>query len=248
MDAVLTEQLYGEAGLTDSGGQVGGLTGVDYMIYGTITRFGSQQQGLSVSSNKGIGSLLGNRVRQAAGGGLTSSKTTVSMGVDLKVTDVATGQIIVADEVSGAVEHGSAFSVGGVASAGASADPFADVQRVVASRIAEAVVTARIPFKVIAIQSDGTLILNYGNVFLKPGDALSAFTVGQLFVDPDTGEVLGSEQTAIGSIQVTSTEARLSRAVVTQGDPAAFTPGTQLKRASPTGDGDGDRQKSGAAW
>ena len=250
VDAILGEQVLGEAGLTSAGGSIGGLTGVDYMIYGTVTRFGSQQQSLSVSSNRGVGSVLGSRTRQALGGGLSSGKTRVEMGVDLKVTDVSTGQIIVADEVSGTVEHGSAFSVGGVASADESADPFADVQRVVASRIAEVVVTSRIPYKVIAVQSDGTLILNYGDVFLAPGDVLAAFSVGETFVDPDTGEVLGSEQTEIGSVQVTAAEPRLSRAAVLQGNPAVFTPGTQLKR-SQTAQSDGgstERKRSGPTW
>lgn len=169
LDGVLQEQGLAGAGLTDAGGGIGGLTGVDYLIYGTITRFGAQESGVSVSTDSGVGSLLGRRTRQAAGGGLDTASVSVSMGVDLKVTDVSTGHIVVADEVAGTVQAGSSFSVGGISQTDASADPYADVQRVVASRIAEAVVTSRTPIKVIAIQSDGTLVLNYGNVFFKPG-------------------------------------------------------------------------------
>ena len=44
-----------------------------------------------------------------------------------------------------------------------SGDPFGDVQEVVAAKIAEAIVTSRIPIKVIQIQADGTLIVNYGD-------------------------------------------------------------------------------------
>ena len=117
------------------------------------------------------------------------------MGVDLKLTDVATGEIILADAVSASVEQESGFSVGGIQKAEASADPFADVQEVVAAKIAEAIVTSRVPIKVIQVQSDGTLILNYGDVFFATGDRLAAFSVGESFVDPDTGEVLGAEET-----------------------------------------------------
>ena len=245
VDAVLGEQLYGEAGLSTAGGTVGGLTGVDYMIYGTITRFGSQEKNISISTSQGIGRALSSR-----SGGLSSSKRSVSMGVDLKVTNVSTGKIMIADEVSGTIQEGSAFSVGGVSSSGGSADPFADVQRIVSAKIAEAVATTRIPFKIIAVQSDGTLVLNYGNVFLKPGDVLAAFTVGETFVDPDTGEVLGSEQTEIGSIQITSSDAKLSRATVASGDPGAFQAGTQLKRTqtSQANAGTSERKRSGAEW
>ena len=52
----------------------------------------------------------------------------------------------------------------------------------------------------------------------------------------------------VGSIQITSTEERLSRPIVTEGDPAALNTGTQSKRASLTGNGVGDRQRSGTAW
>ena len=46
---VLAEQGLGQVGLTTSGGQVGGLTGVDYLIYGSITRFGARKSGFSIS-------------------------------------------------------------------------------------------------------------------------------------------------------------------------------------------------------
>ena len=249
LEGVLQEQGLAGAGLTDAGGGVGGLMGVDYLIYGTITRFGAQKADVSVSSNSGVSSLLGRRTRQAAGGGLDTSKVSVSMGVDLKVTDVATGRIILADEVSGTIQSGSSFSVGGVSKTEASADPFADVQRVVSARISEAVVTVKYPFKVIAVQSDGTLVLNYGNVFFKPGDQLAAYSVGESFTDPDTGEVLGAEETKVGIVEIVSAEAKFSKANIVDGNPAEFQQGTTLKRlvqaASST---DGKRKRSGGLW
>ena len=245
VDKVLTEQGLGEMGLTDSGGTMGGLKGIDYMVYGTITRFGSQEKNISISTSQGIGRALGSR-----SGGLSSSKRSISMGIDLKLTDVSTGQIRLADEVSATIQEGSSFSVGGVSSSGGSADPFADVQRIVAAKIAEAVVTTKFPFKIIAVQSDGTLVLNYGNVFLKPGDVLAAFTVGETFVDPDTGEVLGSEQTEIGSVQITSSDTRLSRATIASGEPGLFQAGTQLKRSqtAQASTATNQRKRSGAEW
>ena len=245
LEVVLQEQGLAGAGITDAGGGIGGLTGVDYLVYGTITRFGSVESGVTVSGNSGIGG----RFRRAAGG-LNTSKVSVSMGVDLKVTDVSTGRIVIADEVSGTVQAGSSFSVGGVSQSDASADPFADVQRVVSSRIAEAIVTARTPVKIIAVQGNGTLVLNYGNVFFKAGDQLAAFTVGEVFVDPDTGEVLGAEETPIGTVQITSSDAKLSRASILDGDPVTFQAGTTLKRVvvADSGKGKGERKRSGAEW
>ena len=71
-----------------------------------------------------------------------------------------------------------------------------------------------LPIKVIKVQKDGVLILNYGDIFLKPGQQLVAFEVGESFVDPDTGEVLGSEEMEIGRVEITRAEAKFSRAVV----------------------------------
>ena len=151
------------------------------------------------------------------------------MAVDLKLTEVSTGKIILADTVGGEVQEGSSFSIGGIQSMQSSADPYADVQRVVAAKISEAIVTSNIPIKVISIQKDGTLILNYGNVFLANGDHLILFEVGESFVDPDTGEVLGSDETEVGRIVVTIAETRFSRARVI-GEQFEVHVGSVLKR------------------
>ena len=243
LETVMHEQGLGSAGLTTAGGDLGGLTGVDYMVYGTITRFGAQESGVKIASNPGFG-------RRFNSGGLDTSKKSVTMGVDLKVTDVSTGRIRIADEVSGTVQTGSSFSMGGISKTEASADPFADVQRVVASRIAEAIVTTRTPVKVIATQSDGMLVLNYGNVFFRPGDQLAAYSVGEEFIDPDTGEVLGSDETKVGTVQIVSATAKLSKASIVEGDPVLFTQGTTLKRliVSSASKSRQTRKRSGAEW
>ena len=228
LDVLVNEQGIGQLGLTDRGGQVGGLMGVDYFVYGTITKFGAAQSGTNISSSTGVGSLFGGRAMSAFGGGAQTSSVTVEMSVDLKVAAVSTGRIVMADMMDASVQTGSSFSVGGISQSESSADPFADVQRVLASRISESIVTTQIPIKVIQVQDDGTLIVNYGDVILAPGDQLVAFEVGESFVDPDTGEVLGSEETEIGLVEITRAEARFSRATVI-GEPFDAQ-GTTLRR------------------
>ena len=235
----LEEQLLAEGGLTAAGGTVGGLTGVDYLMYGAVTKFGSQQSSTSVNTGR-----LGRFGRRA--GGASTAKLTVEMGVDIRVTDAHTGKIVIADSVEGAVQAGSAFSVGGVSSSKGSADPFADVQRVVAAKMAEKVVTSRYPIKIISVSGDGTLILNYGNIMLQPEDMLMAFAVGESFVDPDTGETLGAEETELGSVVVTEASAKFSKARVATGDASVFAVGTVLKRTAPAAvSGGGQRKRSG---
>ena len=206
---ILREQGLGEAGLTDAGGAIGGLTGVDYYVYGTITRFGKQRRGFDFEGVVG------------------RTRISTEMGVDLKVTDVATGRIVVAESVKETVRRGARFEVAGYKRREDSADPFADVQEIVAAKIAEAVVTSRIPVKVIQVQGDGTLILNYGNVFFNTGDRLAAYDVGEQFIDPDTGEVLGAEETQTGVAEIVRAEPKFSRARAVAGMIGA---GTTLRR------------------
>jgi len=229
LDALLNEQALGQMGMTDSGGQMGGLKGVDYFVYGTITNFGQAESGMRVGSDSGVGSLFGGRGGQAFGSGVSTASVSVQMGVDLKVSEVATGRIIIADALNATVQTGSAFSLGGIEQVSSSADPFSDVQRSLAARISEAIVTTFIPIKVIQVQADGTLILNYGNVMLAPGQQLVAFEVGESFVDPDTGEVLGAEETEIGRVEITRAEARFSRAQIV-GENAFNAEGATLRR------------------
>lgn len=214
LDVIIAEQGLGQFGYTNTGGQIGGLTGVDYYVYGTITSFGQDTKATVIDGNSGIGGLFGGTANKVLGAGIATAQSSVQMGVDLKVTAVATGKILIADSLSTTFKTGSAFTFGGITQVDGGGDPFSDVQRVLSAKIAEAIVTALIPIKVIKVQSDGILILNYGDIFLEPGQQLAAFEVGESFVDPDTGEVLGSEEVEIGKVEVTRTEAKFSRAVI----------------------------------
>ncbi len=244
LDAILTEQGLGQAGITTAGGTIGGLTGVDYLVYGSITKFGKGSEGFSTKGLQAFGGNLGK-----IGSMLSTKKATVGLGVDLKVTDVMSGSIVVADHVEGSVTTGQAFSVGGVSSSTGSTDPYADVQRVVAAKISEAVVTARIPIKIIKVQANGTFVLNYGNVFLREGDVLSAFSVGEQIVDPDTKEVLGSEETLRGSVVVTEARQKFSRARFAS-KPFAIASGDVLRRQTraQAEQRPASRKRSGPAW
>ena len=77
---ILEEQGLAATGLTTAGGGLGGLTGVDYLGIGSVTRFGATEDKTSVPTSSGVGSLLGRRGRQAAAGGLSTNKVSVSLG------------------------------------------------------------------------------------------------------------------------------------------------------------------------
>ena len=242
--SVVQERALGQMGMTKSGGTVKGLKGVDYNVYGTITKFGFKKSGFSF---QGLGGFIPGNVGNVLGS-VGSTEVETEMAVDIKIADVSTGTIVIAETVESSVKQGGSFTIGGIRQASASADPFADVQRVVAARIAEALVTARIPVKVIAVQKDGTLILNYGNVFFGPGDRLAVYDVGESFVDPDTGEKLGSEETKLGLVEITRSQAKFSRAKIV-GKAFEVEKGSTLKRVEVVVKQDVDeRERSGPEW
>ena len=88
------------------------------------------------------------------------------------------------------------------------------------------------------------MILNYGDVFLAPGDHLALFEVGESFVDPDTGETLGSEETEVGMVEITRSEPRFSRARLLGGS-AEVRVGSVFKRATQEGKKSGRKRSGG---
>ncbi len=150
------------------------------------------------------------------------------MAVDLRVVDANSGKIILADHVEMDSNAGSSFNFGGghhgnggAGSSQTKGDPLGDIQRLTASEIAGIISLSINPVKIIAAQSDGTIILNYGNVLLEKGDYLRVYEVGEGFVDPDTGEVLGSEEIEIALLQVTEALLKFTKTKVVVGQSVA---------------------------
>ena len=86
IDEVLSEQiLQGEFSNNDT---VMNVSGVDYIVYGSITKFGSKKKQIKTT-------------------GVSVVKLITEFGVDLKVVDVLTGEIIKAETVNISLETGS---------------------------------------------------------------------------------------------------------------------------------------------
>lgn len=192
LDDVLGERALGMAGITDQNAGLSGVQGVDYLIYGSITKLGE--------TKKQTNFLIA---------GLNKNDKVYEMGVDLRLVDVSTGKIVRAENVDLDSKSGGSFTLGGLAGYGAlgtsssEGDPLGDIQRMTAIEVAGVVTLTISPIKVMAAQSDGTIVLNYGEVVLQDEDYLRLFEVGEGFADPDTGEILGAEEIEIGIVQVT---------------------------------------------
>ena len=199
LEEILKEKGLGAAGITNGDKSISGVTGVDYLIYGTITKLGNQGQGIAF-------------------GGFATGSNKVQMAVDLRVVDAHTGEIKYANTVEEQASGGSSLAVGNFRTGGNAGDPLADVQRLTAKSIAAIITTSIYPVKVIAHQDDGTYVVNYGDSVLTNGDILKVFKVGQSFKDPDTGKVLGAEEDARqGLLKVSETTNSFSKATLVNG-------------------------------
>lgn len=145
------------------------------------------------------------------------------MAVDIRVLDVSNGSIKIAETVRQMVDGASAVEVNRVDSlVGGRAGQFlspgvsvgkgqsegillGEVMRRTAQNVTNMIVTTVYPIKIVAVNKDGEVILNYGNSLLQNGDSLEVFSQGEAFVDPDTGETLGQEEELVGKMSVFDT-------------------------------------------
>jgi curli biogenesis system outer membrane secretion channel CsgG len=205
MAEILKEQGLSMEGFANGGydGSSFSLQGVDYILTGAITEFGESSQTFKVT-------------------GLSSGKRLATMAVDVRVLDVSNGSIGFAETVESTVQSGSSLSLKGFTSGnnGSSGALLGDVMRLTATDVTNLVVTNIYPIRVISVTKSETVMLNYGDGLLAKGDALKVFSIGEQLIDPDTGEVLGSEEELIATLEVTSAQSKFSKAIVVEGEPS----------------------------
>ncbi len=201
MDEILAEQ-----GMTLSGvfSNVTGvdslnLSGVDYILTGAITEYGKSSSGMA-SSKFSI-----------------ASKST-KMAVDVRVLDVESGSISIADTVSRSSTGLGGVSMKGFKVGGGSdeSSELGKVMRMTSIGIVNLIVSSVYPIKAIKVDGD-QVFLNYGNGLLSAGDLLDVYKVGEEMIDPDTGESLGGSRKLVGQIEVTDAQAKFSVATIVDG-------------------------------
>lgn len=197
VDEILSEQglnnTFGD-GITAGGGY--NVAGVDYLVYGSITKFGQSQQDIST-------------------GTFNSKKTITEFDADIKVVDASTGELRVAETASAVLVTGEGVSTGKFKTETGAADPLADVQRLAAKKVAAIIATGIFPIEV--VKGGEIIYLNYGKAILDEGDLLKAFKTGEVLIDEATGINLGSEEEEIGTIKVFEVTDKFSKARLESG-------------------------------
>jgi curli biogenesis system outer membrane secretion channel CsgG len=209
LDMVLKEQGLATSGALDqqTAAKVGQVLGIQYIVTGAIDKF-------AINTTKGsIGGFGG------VGGSYTNGEATIN----LRFIDTTTAERKVAVSADGNVKKGGGFFQGnslsreaewGIASEALEKAALAVVEKFAsgdyASQLTGGGVMSGSEGKIIKVDGNRAWINMGAMSGLKVGDTFKIISVGEQLVDPDTGMVLGTDESETGQGQVVEVQERFS--------------------------------------
>ncbi|HEY3780253.1 MAG TPA: CsgG/HfaB family protein [Fimbriimonadaceae bacterium] len=227
MDAMLKEKDIKQDNTGQN--QKGKTVPAQAMVQGKVTDFSLN------SSGTGGGISVPTPFGGIGGGG---SVTTARVGMNVRIFDVDTSELLATEDADKSVEqHNWSISanIGGV---------FADMNHFDASPLGKATTKAideavdkivadlaKQPWSASVADWDGTakeVTINAGSdLGVQEGDGFDIYRVTKVIKDPDTGEILGKKSSKVGSIKIKSVEKKF--AVATPIDGSDFQVGDIVK-------------------
>lgn len=216
LQQVLAEQELAAGGLTRQEGrpQMGNLQNAQIMIYGAVTEFdtGEKGGGLSLGVASGaLGSLLG--------GGASMQGKSGTVGLDIRLVDTSSGEIIDSFSVKETVKSRSFDINAGYKGMNLGTNQFYKTPLGQAARKAITKAVQKIArrsedvnWSSSVVEYDaGEIYLNFGeNAGLKSGDKFVVERIIKRLTDPMTGELLSVRKKELGVVTLTGVEERLS--------------------------------------
>jgi len=194
--------------------RTGKATSAQVLVKGTVTEFEEQSGGSGTGVKLPFGVSLGGKKGEA------------HVGVIIRLIDTTTGQVLDSQRVEGKAKSGGfklGLDIGGV---DFGTDSFKKTPLGKAMQIAIDNAVAFIAAKLKDIPFQGSVIKASGSdVYISAGertgaavgDTFAVYSVGEELIDPDTGELLGSEEEKIGTVKIYSVSEKYSKAKVTDG-------------------------------
>lgn len=206
LELVLKEQGLSTSGALDqqTAAKVGQVLGVKYIVTGGIDKF-------AINTTRG------------GFGGIGGKYTEAEAAINLRLIDTSTGERVIAVSADGDAKKGGGFIKGarlsredewGIASEAIENAASEVVQQFAAHRALEELnasgVMAGTEGKIIKVEGNRAWI-NMGEMSgVQMGDAYAVFSVGEELIDPDTGQVLGVDESQTGEGQVVEVNERFS--------------------------------------
>jgi curli biogenesis system outer membrane secretion channel CsgG len=216
LDKVTAEQDLGASGRVNPefAPQVGKITGAQAIITGDITRFSYTQSSLG-----GSGSIL-------RGLGAKVEKTNAQVGIDLRIIDTETGEVLLSQSADGSasMSNVSATLTRGshdFSSAVAENTPLGKATRQALERIVNAVTNTmksqRWSGRVMDVRGDHIYINAGTRLGLVTDVPLDVFRADAGLTDPETGRRMGSPDKLIGSVVIDAVKEQYSVAKILNG-------------------------------
>ena len=209
LDMVLKEQGLASSGALDqqTAAKVGQILGIKYIVTGGIDKF-------AINTTKGgLGAF----------GGLGGSYTNAEATINMRFIDTTTAERAVSLSADGNVKKGGGFYQGsslsheaewGIASEALEKAALAVVEKFAsgdyASRLSVGGAMGGGEGKIIKVEGNRAWVNMGAMSGLKVGDAFKIISVGKPLVDPDTGMVLGVDETETGEGQIVEVQERFS--------------------------------------
>jgi curli biogenesis system outer membrane secretion channel CsgG len=244
MDRILAEQNFSNSDRANpnSAAKLGKLLGVDAIIVGSITQFGNDDHHTNVG---GAGGGLG----RFGMGGISKKSSKAVVGVDARMVDIDTAEILGVAEGKGESKRESTSLLGGGGGwsgfGGGSVDfgssnfentiigeavkqAMSQLSTEVIANNSKLVTRTIIVEGLVAAVDGGQIVLNVGGKSgVKVGDTLNVERVTREIKDPATGKVLRKMSTAVGVVKVTDVDDGSSVCAVVSG--AGFKIGDSVK-------------------
>lgn len=223
LDKILAEQNFSNSDRANpnSAAKIGKLLGVDAIIVGSITQFGGEKK--NVGAGGGGGGFGGFGL-----GGFHHSKTKATVGIDARLVDIDTAEILGVAEGKGESSRESTSLLGGGGNwhgFGAGGVDFgsSDFQNTIIGEAVKNAVdqlstevvadnsklqtrTITVEGLIAAVDSD-QIVLNVGaKNGVKVGDKLTVSRVTKEIKDPSTGAVIRRLASQVGELQVTDVD------------------------------------------
>ncbi|MEA3469436.1 MAG: CsgG/HfaB family protein [Thermodesulfobacteriota bacterium] len=172
---------------------MGTLKGCDYLVIGSLQNFSMEEQAIKLPNSS--------RVMEVLDGFAEGN---------MRLVDARSGDIMESRKIS--VRKQLDIQAGEDRLIAALADNFA-------AQIVASLLNAVYPTKVAAVAPDGTVYVNRGSDGnLSQGAVLDVFRPGQKVIDPDTGVELGSMDSKVGQVELTTVEENRSLGRIIEGN------------------------------
>ncbi len=223
LDKIMAEQNFSNSDRANptSAAKIGKLLGVDAILVGSITQFGSETK--KVGLGGGGGGIGGFGL-----GGLGKKNSKAIVGLSARLVDIDTGEILAVAEGKGESSRGGLMLGGGggnwhgagggginMGSSDFQSTIIGEATKLATDHLSAEVVAGKDKLQartvvvqgLVAAVEEGQVILNVGaKSGIKVGDELSVERVTKEIKDPATGQVLRRLSSPIGVVKVTDVD------------------------------------------